>query len=143
MRWAFSVVLSWSLVLALSFGLVAAQDPIRVAAVLALTGIAADHNAPLIPMLELAVEEVNHNGGLLGRTVQLFMLDNESTAIGSKKAAEGAIHLGVTAVVGAAWSSHSLAMAPILQAPTASKQDHVTVIVNFSDELRRMAPVKK
>lgn len=40
-------------------------DPIRVAAVLALTGIAAAHNAPLVPMLEFAVGEVSHSAVII------------------------------------------------------------------------------
>jgi branched-chain amino acid transport system substrate-binding protein len=42
-------------------------------------------------------------------------LDNQSSPIGATIAAEEAVRMGVTAVIGAHWSSHSLAMAPILQ----------------------------
>ena len=90
-------------------------EPVKVAAVFSLSGIAAEHNAPLISMLELAAEEINHDGGLLGRPVSLVILDNHSTPIGSRQAAEQAVNLDVTAVIGAQWSSHSLAMAPVLQ----------------------------
>ena len=38
-----------------------------------------------------------------------------STAIGSKRAAQQAVEEQVVAVIGASWSSHSLAMAPVLQ----------------------------
>jgi branched-chain amino acid transport system substrate-binding protein len=92
-----------------------AGQPIRVAAIFSQTGIAAAHNAPLIPMVELAADEVNEAGGFLGRRVELVLLDNQSTPIGSAKAAEEAVRLGALAVIGAHWSSHSLAMAPILQ----------------------------
>lgn len=92
-----------------------AEEPVTVGAIFSLSGLAADHNAPLIPMLELAVEEVNSSGGLLGRPVRLVLLDNQSTPIGSAQAAEEAVRQGMTAVIGAHWSSHSLAIAPILQ----------------------------
>jgi len=92
-----------------------AVEPVRVAAIFSLTGIAAKHNAPLVEMVQLAVDEVNSNGGLLGRPVDLLLLDNQSTAIGAALAAEEAIHKNVLAVIGAHWSSHSLAMAPVLQ----------------------------
>lgn len=92
-----------------------ASESITVGAIFSLSGIAATHNGPLIPMLELAVEEVNQGGGLHGRPVKLVFLDNQSTPIGSVKAAEEAVRLGMTAVIGAHWSSHSLAMAPVLQ----------------------------
>lgn len=66
-------------------------------------------------MTQLAVEDINNSGGILGKPIQLILLDNQSTPIGSNIAAEEAIKLNVTAVVGAHWSSHSLAMAPLLQ----------------------------
>jgi branched-chain amino acid transport system substrate-binding protein len=94
---------------------ISATEPVNVAAIFSQTGIAAIHNAPLIPMLELAVEEINSRGGLLGHAVKLLLLDNQSTPIGSMKAAEEAVRRQVSAVIGAHWSSHSLAIAPILQ----------------------------
>ncbi|MEJ2641304.1 MAG: ABC transporter substrate-binding protein [Desulfosarcinaceae bacterium] len=90
-------------------------EPVRIVAIFSQTGIAAAHNEPLIPMVQLAVEEVNLTGGVLGRPIQLILLDNQSTPIGSRVAAEEAVRLKATAVVGAHWSSHSLAMAPVLQ----------------------------
>lgn len=92
-----------------------ATEPVKIAAVFAETGIASGENAPYIQMIKLAVEELNSQGGVLGRPVKLFVLDNQSTPIGSSLAAKKAVQLGVTAVIGASWSSHSLEMAPILQ----------------------------
>ena len=66
-------------------------------------------------MTKLAVREINENGGLLGRQVELVVLNNGSTPIGSLLAATRAVHLQVTAVIGAHWSTHSLIIAPILQ----------------------------
>jgi branched-chain amino acid transport system substrate-binding protein len=65
--------------------------------------------------VQLAVEKVNQRGGLLGRPIELVLLDNRSTPIGSSLAAKKAVELEVLAVIGAAWSSHSLRMAPVLQ----------------------------
>lgn len=92
-----------------------ASDPVRIAAIFSQTGIAATHNEPLISMVQLAVEDINQAGGVLKRPIQLIVLDNQSTPIGATIAAEEAIRLDVAAVVGAHWSSHSLAMAPLLQ----------------------------
>jgi branched-chain amino acid transport system substrate-binding protein len=91
------------------------NEPVRIVAIFSQTGIAADHNEPLIPMVQLAVEEINRTGGVLGRPIQLILLDNQSTPIGARIAAEEAVRLKAAAVVGAHWSSHSLAMAPVLQ----------------------------
>ena len=90
-------------------------ETIKIAGILSESGIAATNNLPFIQVLELGVEEINLNGGLLGNPIELIIIDNKSTPIGSKIAAEKAISLGVTAVIGAAWSSHSLQIAPILQ----------------------------
>lgn len=92
-----------------------AAEPLRIAAIFSETGIAASHNAPLVTMTELAVTEINDSGGLLGRPLELIKIDNQSTPIGATMAARKAVELGVVAVIGAHWSSHSLAMAPILQ----------------------------
>jgi branched-chain amino acid transport system substrate-binding protein len=92
-----------------------AAEPVQIAAIFAKTGIAMTNNTPHIQCVELAVEEINSQGGLLGRPVQLIILDNKSSPIGSSMAAKKAVELQVPAVVGAAWSSHSLQMAPVLQ----------------------------
>ena len=92
-----------------------ASDSIKIGAIFSKTGIAAIHNAPLIEMVGLAAEEINNEGGLLGLPVRLIVLDNKSTPIGSRLAAEKAKREGIIAVIGAHWSSHSLAVAPTLQ----------------------------
>ena len=108
------IIILLGLMEALSFSSLASEQ-VKIGAVFSKTGIAAIHNAPLIEMVKLAAEEINNEGGLLGNPVRLIMLDNKSTPIGSKLAAEEAIRLGVAAVIGAHWSSHSLAVAPTLQ----------------------------
>jgi len=107
------IVVLW-LIGIFSFSAMAAE-PVKIAAIFAKTGIAAEDNAPEIQMIQLAVEELNSHGGMLGRPVELIILDNKSTPIGSTQAAKEAVQFQVTAVIGASWSSHSLAMAPILQ----------------------------
>ncbi len=88
---------------------------LRIAAVFSESGIAAPHNKPLIEMTKLAVDKINENGGILGKQVRLLLLDNLSTPIGSAMAARKCVEQQVAAVIGAHWSSHSLAMAPILE----------------------------
>ena len=92
-----------------------AVEPVKIGTIFAKTGIAAVQNASYIEMVELAVEELNNQGGVLGRPVELIVLDNKSTPIGSTLAAKEAVKLQVTAVIGSGLSSHSLAAAPILQ----------------------------
>jgi branched-chain amino acid transport system substrate-binding protein len=123
MKSAYSRVgwIAWVLSAALFLGCVIAgtavraEVPIRIAAIFSQTGIAATHNEPLISMVQLAVEAINQRGGVLGRPIGLMLLDNQSSPIGSSIAAEEAVRMDVAAVIGAHWSSHSLAMAPVLQ----------------------------
>jgi len=91
------------------------KQPIDVAAIFSLTGIAARHNQPEVEMVQATVERVNSNGGVLGRQIKLLVLDNKSTSIGSLEAANEAVAAKVSAVIGAHWSSHSLAAASVLQ----------------------------
>jgi len=114
-----------------------AVEPVKVAAIFAKTGIAATNQLPHIQCVELAVEQINSQGGLLGRPVELLVLDNKSSPIGSSMAAKKAVELQVLAVVGAAWSSHSLQMAPVLQEAKipmitgSSTNPKVTLIGNY------------
>ncbi|MFZ5570732.1 MAG: ABC transporter substrate-binding protein [Thermodesulfobacteriota bacterium] len=89
---------------------------IKVAAIFAKTGEAATPNAMYFNGVRFAVNEINRQGGLLGRPVELIEIDNRSTALGSKAAAEQAAREGVTAVIGGPRSSYAMAMAPVLQA---------------------------
>lgn len=65
--------------------------------------------------VRMAVDRINAGGGLLGHPLELIELDNQSTAMGAKLAAEQAVKAGVLAVIGANRSSRSLAMARVLQ----------------------------
>jgi branched-chain amino acid transport system substrate-binding protein len=90
--------------------------PIKIAAIFALTGPAAASNILSIEGVRWAVEEINAGGGVLGRRLELIEIDNQSTPIGSKVAADKAVQSRVTAIVGPAWSSHSIPVARVAQA---------------------------
>ena len=92
-----------------------AQDSVAVAAVFAKTGEAAEDNLELFEAIRFAAEEINAAGGVHGKKIKLMEYDNHSTPIQSRLAARRAVKDGVVAVIGASWSSHSLAMAPYLQ----------------------------
>ncbi len=114
-----------------------AAEPIRIGAIFAKTGIASREMGYFFDMVELAVEEINERGGLLGQPAAFVALDNKSTPIGASLAAREAVTRGVTAVVGASWSTHSLAMAPILQkagipmVSPSSTNPKVTLVGNY------------
>lgn len=107
-----------------------AREPVVMAVILAQTGIAVEDNRPAIRAAELAVEEVNAGGGLLGRPVEMRLIDNSSTPIGSKHAAQRAVDMQASVVIGPFWSSHAIQAAAVLQAagipmitPTATKPE--------------------
>lgn len=95
--------------------LTSANEPIHIAAIFSMSGIAARHNMPLVDMMNATIEHINEKGGVLGRQIDLVVYDNESTPLGSLEATKLAIAAGATAVLGAHWSSHSLVMASLLQ----------------------------
>jgi branched-chain amino acid transport system substrate-binding protein len=102
-------------ILALPGSLQAQSARPLVALILARTGIAAEDNQPAISAAQLAVDEINANGGLLGMPMVLKIIDNHSTPLGSKAAADQAVAMNAMAVIGAIWSSHSLPAATVLQ----------------------------
>lgn len=65
--------------------------------------------------VRLAVEDLNRQGGLLGRQIELVECANGNIPIGSKQAAEKAVESGVIAVIGPASSSHALLAGAVLQ----------------------------
>lgn len=93
-----------------------AGDGIRIASIFAFSGPAASDNLLSVRGIRFAVQEINRTGGLLGENAELIEYDNRSTPIGAKIAADKAVHDGATAIIGCAWSSHSLAVARVAQA---------------------------
>ncbi|MBU2488160.1 MAG: ABC transporter substrate-binding protein [Proteobacteria bacterium] len=90
-------------------------EPLRLAALAARTGDAAVSSLAMYQAVHFAVDEINAAGGLLDQQVEVVEFDSQSTALGSRQAAREAVAAGVLAVIGATWSSHSLAAAPVLQ----------------------------
>jgi branched-chain amino acid transport system substrate-binding protein len=90
-------------------------EPIKIGAIFALSGKAENSNKGAVFGAQLAVQEINQTGGLLGQKLILLLLDNNSTPIGSHVAAETAAAAGVKAIIGSLWSSHSLAIAKVAE----------------------------
>lgn len=97
--------------LALAATPAAAAEPIRVGALLSVTGPAAFLGGPEQRTLEMAVEELNARGGLLGRPVRLVVKD---TAGSPEKAVSLARQLideeQVFAIIGPATSGETMAV---------------------------------
>jgi branched-chain amino acid transport system substrate-binding protein len=72
------------------------------------------------------VDEINRSGGVLNKPLRLLVFDNNSTPIGSATAAERADRANGVAILGCAWSSHSLAVARVAQ------ERGIPMITNYS-----------
>jgi branched-chain amino acid transport system substrate-binding protein len=92
-----------------------ASDSIKIAAIYALSGSAAEANQSSVQGVRIAVNEINASGGIAGQPIELLELDNQSTPIGSKVAADKAVTSEVIAIIGSAFSSHSMAVARVAQ----------------------------
>ncbi len=92
-----------------------AKDAVKIVGIFAQTGKAAANDIPFIRVAQLSIDEINKQGGLLGKPVDYELIDNQSKPISAQAAAEEAVKKKASAVVGAVWSSQSLAMAPVLQ----------------------------
>jgi branched-chain amino acid transport system substrate-binding protein len=92
-----------------------ARQAIKIAAIYAYSGPCAETNATSVRGVRMAVKEINVAGGVLGKRLELLELDNLSTPIGSKLAALKAVQNDVVAIIGAAFSTHSIAIARVAQ----------------------------
>ncbi|MCP4348389.1 MAG: amino acid ABC transporter substrate-binding protein, partial [Desulfobacterales bacterium] len=92
-----------------AFSTAFAEDTVNIAAIYALTGPAAESNTTSLLGVHIGAEEINKQGGIIGKKIKLLVFDNLSTPIGSDIAAEKAADAEVTAILGASWSSHSIA----------------------------------
>lgn len=88
---------------------------IEIAVIVAKSGKAEAYGRAAVQGAQLAADEINQAGGVLDHRIELVVLDNQSSALHARKAAQMAVNRKVIGVVGAVWSTHSLAAAPVLQ----------------------------
>ncbi|MBI9089444.1 MAG: ABC transporter substrate-binding protein [Desulfobacterium sp.] len=131
--------LSFFMVMAMVFSL-QAGEPIKIGVIFARTGPATPDSGSGFNAARFAAHEVNRAGGVLKSPIQLLEFDNKSTPLGSRMAARNAIAQGAVCVIGAAWSSHSLAMARELQKakiPMVSPSSTLPAITLVGDHIFR------
>jgi branched-chain amino acid transport system substrate-binding protein len=95
--------------------LFADQPVVEIGVIVAQSGKASDYGQAAIKGAQLAVDEINALGSLMNHRLQLVIFDNQSTALYARQAAFKAVDHPVAGVVGAIWSTHSLAVAQVLQ----------------------------
>lgn len=81
------------------------QEPIRVGVIHSLSGTMALTEAPLVNAIRLAVEEINAQGGLLGRQLDLVLADSRSDSAVAAAEAERLISDEGVSVLFACWTS--------------------------------------
>ena len=101
--------------------------PIRIGAVLDITGAGASLGVPERKTLELLTKQVNEAGGINGRKIELIVEDNQSTEDGAAKAMNEMVSQGVDIVLGASRTGPSLAMRAIAE---SSKTPMISLAAN-------------
>lgn len=94
-----------------------AQDtrPLKVGFVGSLSGPSGFIGEMAVQALQLAVEEINASGGILGRKVELILRDSEAKPSVAVTVVNELIHnVKIDALIGPQWSSNSLAVRSIL-----------------------------
>lgn len=106
-----------ALALAAAAGPLAAQegDPIRVAALYALTGGLSSLDGPSLKGAEVHVAQINEAGGLLGRPLELVVFDTRTDQQVTATAAQEAVSSDVVAGFGQSDTTFVMAAAPTFQ----------------------------
>jgi branched-chain amino acid transport system substrate-binding protein len=92
------------------------EGPIKIGAVLDITGAGASLGVPERQTLEMLADQVNADGGIGGRDVELLIEDNQSTEDGAARAASKLLQSDqVDVLLGASRTGPSLAMRPIAE----------------------------
>ena len=93
-----------------------AQEPIRIGAFLSVTGPAAFLGDPELKTLELYVERINAEGGVLGRKLQLVAYDDAGDADKARTFAKRLIEQDkVDVVVGGSTTGATMAALPLME----------------------------
>lgn len=99
-----------------ALGTAAAADPIRIGAVLSVTGPAAYLGDPELKTLQMYVEALNKNGGVIGRPIELVHYDDGSESGKANGFTKRLIENDkVDLIIGGTTSGATMAMAPLVE----------------------------
>jgi len=102
------------IVVVLLTGVVAADDPIKIGALVGLTGGLAPYGPSIADGAQMAVDTINAAGGVLGRQLELVLRDSGTSADVGRDAASKLVEIdGVQAIVGALSSGVTLAVSSV------------------------------
>ena len=121
----------------LAAGSALAQEPIRIGAFLSVTGPAAFLGDPEQKTLEMVVERINAEGGVLGRKLQLFAYDDGGDAEKARTFAKRLLEQDrVDVIVGGSTTGTTMAVVPLVEAAQ-------TPFVSLAGAVVIVEPVKK
>ncbi|HET8780254.1 MAG TPA: ABC transporter substrate-binding protein [Agromyces sp.] len=110
----------------------AEEGPIKIGAVLDITGVGANLGVPEQNTLNMLADQLNEDGGINGREVELIIEDNQSTEDGAARATTQLIENDdVDLIIGASRTGPSLAMRPLVEAaqmPTISIAANAAIV---------------
>ncbi len=112
---------------------VQANEVVRVASIFAFSGIGALSQELSVKGVRSGILEVNSRGGVLGKKLMLVELDNKSSPIGAKVSADRAVKENVVAIIGSAWSSHTLPAAKVAQAARVPLITNISTLPGITD----------
>lgn len=116
MRRKYLKLLGLSALLGLGIGQAFAANPIKVGAILSVTGSAAFLGEPELKTLQMYVDELNTNGGVLGRSLQLIHYDDGTDANKANSFAKRLIEEDkVDFIVGGSTTGSTMSMVPIVE----------------------------
>jgi len=92
------------------------SSTLKIGAVLPLTGDLAGFGPVVKNSLDVAVDEINANGGLLGKQIEVVIQDSKTSGDVAPTAAQKLIDDGVQAIIGAAASGVTSTVIPIAKA---------------------------
>ncbi len=102
--------------LGLTVGMVAVaeEDPIKIGALMALTGALGPYGPSIADGAQMAADTINASGGVLGRQIELLLRDTATSPDVGRDAASRLVEIdGVTAIVGALSSGVTLAVSSV------------------------------
>lgn len=114
MKKVFCLILS--AVLALSCVSALAEDTIKIGGISPLTGAASVYGNLVKDGVDLYIEEVNANGGVLGKKVEVLWKDDTHDAVEAANAYNQLVSEGIVGLLGPVTTSPTLAVAPLAYA---------------------------
>jgi branched-chain amino acid transport system substrate-binding protein len=117
-----------------------AQEPIKIGGIYSVTGSYAVIEEPALKAARLAIKEVNAQGGVKGRPIELIHYDGKSTLADIANAAQRLVHEDqVIAIIGVADSGFYLASAPIAQDAGIPYIDTGGTVPNLPEQIGEFA----